>query len=295
MKRGLLYGIGAYLLWGLLPVYWKWLHAISPTEIVSHRIVWSLVFTAGLLAYGKDWKWLKPAITNRKTLLTFLLAAGLLGLNWLVYVWGVNNGPIVETSLGYCINPLISVLLGVLFLREKMRNGQWLAMGIAAMGVLYLTISYGAPPWISLVLAFSFGFYGLLVKTAALNSVQGLTLETAFLSLPALAILMVLEFQGTGAFGHANALTTVLLILTGVATALPLIFFATAAREIPLSMVGILQYIAPTLQFSLGVMVYGEPFDQQRAIGFGIIWTALAIYSIEGIISKRRTAVQVPN
>jgi chloramphenicol-sensitive protein RarD len=231
---------------------------------------------------------LRTAFRDRKILLTYLITGILLTVNWLVYVWAVNAGFIVDTSLGYFINPLVNVVLGVIFLRERLRLWQWIPVGIAALGVLYLTVSFGALPWIGLTLAFTFGTYGLLKKTAALNSIHGFTLETGFLFIPALIYLLVLEFNGQGAFPHGAALETFLLVLTGVATGLPLLLFGAAARRVPLSMLGFIQYMAPTLQFLIGVLVYGEAFTKDRMIGFGLIWLALAVYSVDGLKAARQ-------
>jgi chloramphenicol-sensitive protein RarD len=289
LNKGLLYAIGAYGLWGLFPIYWKALQSVPSAEIVSHRMVWSLLFVAALLAATRHWRWLREVARQPKTMLIVFVAGCILAVNWLTYVWAVNAGYVVETSLGYFINPLVSVLLGVLFFSERLRLWQWVAVATAAMGVLYLTISYGTLPWIALVLAFSFGLYGVLKKITPLNALEGLSLETALLFLPALGYLLLLEQQGSGSFGHVSLATTVLLALTGVATGLPLLLFAAAARRIPLSMLGILQYIAPTLQFLLGVFVYGEPFDLNRMIGFSLIWAALLVYSVEGLIIRRNS------
>lgn len=288
MNKGVLYALGAYFLWGLFPLYWKNLQAVPSLEILSHRIVWSLLFLLGVLTVKRAWGWLRPTMGNRKILLMSLLTAVLLATNWLVYIWGVNTGHIVETSLGYFINPLVSVMLGMLFLQESLRWGQWLAIGLAALGVLYLTLSVGALPWISLVLAFSFGFYGLIRKTAVVNSQEGLTLEMGWLVVPAAGYLLYLQVQGGAALFNDGALTTFLLMFAGVATAVPLLLFAMGARLIPLSTIGFLQYLAPTLQFLIGVLVYNEPFPLARMIGFSIIWLALLIFSIEGIWSSRR-------
>jgi chloramphenicol-sensitive protein RarD len=288
MNKGLFYAIAAYTVWGLLPVYWKALQTVPATEIVGHRMIWSLVFVASLLAFRRHWGWLRLVVRQPRTLLVGFLAACILALNWLTYVWAVNAGYIVETSLGYFINPLVSVLFGVVFLRERLRLWQWVAIGVAFTGVLYLTIGYGALPWIALVLAFTFGSYGLLKKKTSLGALEGLAMEASLLFLPALTYLLYLESRGAGSFGHTTGFVSMLLILTGVATAGPLLLFAAAARRIPLSMLGILQYIAPTFQFLLGVFLYGEPFNQTRLVGFSIIWTALLIYSIEGSLFRRR-------
>lgn len=283
MNKGILYALGAYLAWGFLPLFWKAVQAATPLEILSHRIVWSLVLLVGILAYQGHWHWLATAVRDRRTLFTFLLTAVLLGINWLTYIWAVNAGHVVETSLGYFINPLVNVVFGVLFLQEQMRPGQWLAVGLAASGVLYLTLSLGSLPWIGLTLAFSFAAYGLLRKTARLNSLEGLTFETTVLFLPALFYLLYLGVTGRAVFGHTNPTTTVLLVLTGCFTALPLLLFGAGARRIPFSLVGILQYTSPTIQFLLGVYLYGEPFSVSKLIGFGLIWLALAVYSGESL------------
>ena len=295
MNKGIWYGIGAYVLWGFFPIYWKLIHSVPPLEIIGHRMVWSFVFVALIITVRKSWRGFRPVIENRKRVFIYLGSGLLLTVNWLVYVWAVNSGFIVESSLGYFINPLVNVMLGVVFLRERLRLWQWIPVGLAALGVLYLTVSYGSLPWIGLSLAFSFGFYGLLKKTAPLNSTHGFMLETGIMFLPALGLLLYLQFVGKGAFGHQSASTTALLALAGVATGLPLLWFDVAARQIQLSTLGLLQYIAPTLQFSIGVLIYGEDFSQARAIGFGIIWMALIIYSLEGFVHRRylRTAQPV--
>lgn len=294
MNKGLLYAIGAYFLWGLLPVFWKTLQTVPAAEILGHRMIWSLVFVAGLLTLRRRWGWLRPALRSRRTLLTFTVTGLVLSINWLTYIYGVNAGFVVETSLGYFINPLVNVLLGVIFLRERLRIGQWTAVFVAGGGVLYLTISYGALPWIALTLAFSFGLYGLLRKTGSLNSLEGLALETAVIFPLAFAYLAYLEFSGQAAFGHAGARTSLLLALSGVVTAVPLLLFAAGARRINLSTLGLLQYMAPTLQFLIGVYVYGEPFTRQRFTGFSLIWLALLIYSIDGLRQRRKRLRPTP-
>jgi chloramphenicol-sensitive protein RarD len=222
----------------------------------------------------------------------YSVASILLTVNWLVYVWGVNAGFIVETSLGYFINPLLSVLLGVIFLRERLRPAQWIPVALAAAGVLYLTLAYGRPPWIALTLAFTFGFYGFVKKLAPLGSLYGLTLETGIVFPIALIYLAFVEFTSAGAFLHNGALIDVLLIGAGLVTTIPLLMFASAARQIPLSVVGILQFIAPTLQFLIGVLIYREPFDGSRLIGFGLVWLALIIFWLESYLANRVPPVQ---
>ena len=292
MNKGILYAVGAYFLWGIFPIYWKLIHDVPALEIIGHRIVWAFLFVLIVVTIAKDWGGLKLALTDRKITLTFLVTGILLTINWLVYVWAVNAGFIVETSLGYFINPLVNVVLGVIFLRERLRLWQWIPVGIATLGVLYLTISYGSLPWIGLTLAFSFGTYGLLKKTAPLSSIHGFTLETGFLFFPALAYLLFLEFSGQGAFPHGSALETFLLVLTGVATGVPLLLFGAAARLIPLSTLGFIQYLAPTLQFLIGVFIYGEAFSRTQLIGFSFIWVALAVYSAESIRHSRKNATK---
>jgi chloramphenicol-sensitive protein RarD len=291
MRGGVLAAILAYTLWGILPVYWKALQAVPSLEILAHRTVWSLLFVLLLLAVRRQWAWLQRLRREPRMLLRFAASACLLGGNWFTYIWAVNSGHVVDSSLGYFINPLLSVLLGVLFLGERLRLWQGLAIGLALVGVLFLTVAYGAFPWIALALAGTFGIYGLLRKTASLGSLEGLALETALLSIPTLAYLVLLESAGRGAFVHAGLGTSVLLVGAGVITAFPLLLFGYAARNVTLATVGILQYIAPTLQFLLGVLVYAEPFSQTRLIGFGAIWVALAIYSAEGLVAERKRRV----
>ena len=292
MNKGILYAAGAYILWGLLPLYWKALHDVPSSQIVAHRLVWSLVFVGLVLTARRNWGWLGKAIRRPRVLLIFALSGALLTVNWLVYIWGVNAGFIVETSLGYFINPLVNVLLGYLFLKERLRPMQWGALAVALAGVLYLTFSYGAFPWIALTLAFSFGLYGLIRKTATLNSAEGLFVETAVLFLPALGFLLFHELRGTGALGHVDGLTTLLLIGAGAATSIPLILFAAGARRVTLTTLGLLQYIAPTMQFLLGVLVFGEPFGAGRVVGVGLIWLALLLYTFESVLHRQRGLTQ---
>ncbi|MDX9832968.1 MAG: EamA family transporter RarD [Anaerolineae bacterium] len=287
MKKGVLAGVAAYTLWGLLPVYWKALQAVPALEILIHRTVWSLVFVLLLQAILRRWDWLRLVRQQPRMLRIFLGSTVLLSLNWLTYIWAVNAGHVVDASLGYFINPLVSVLLGMIFLGERLRPWQGVAVGLAAASVLYLTLGLGSLPWIALVLAGTFGFYGLLRKTAPLGSMEGLSVETALLSLPALAYLLALEATGQGSFGHAGATTSLLLAFTGVVTAVPLLLFAWAARNTTLATVGILQYIAPTFQFLLGLLVYHEPFSPARLLGFGGVWLALVIYTGEALMQER--------
>ncbi len=257
-------------------------------------MVWSLLFLLVILTYWEGWGRLLLKLRSRRTVLTSLVSACLLSVNWFTFIWSVNSGYVVEASLGYFINPLVSVLLGVIFLRERPRPWQWVAIGIATTGVLYLTFGYGTFPWRALTLAFSFGTYGLLRKTATLTSLEGLSFEMVILFVPALAYLSSLEYAGTAAFGHSGLAINTLLALTGVTTALPLLLFGIAARRITLTNLGLLQYIAPTCHFLLGVFLYGEEFTAVRAIGFGMVWISLLVYSIEGLTRRKRMSRRSP-
>jgi chloramphenicol-sensitive protein RarD len=288
MKRGYAFAVATYMLWGVLPIYWKLIQSVPALEIVGHRMMWSFVFVSLIVLLKRDWGKIRSAVRDKKNLITFFATAVLLSANWLIYVWAVNAGFIVETSLGYFINPLVNVVLGVLFLKEKLRLWQWIPVGIATVGVLYLTVSYGSLPWISLSLAFTFGFYGLLKKTASLNSIQGFTIETGFMFVPASMYLIFLGGIGSGAFGTGTLFETIMLILSGVATGLPLLLFGAAAQRIDLSTLGFFQYIAPTLQFLIGVLIYKEGFNQDQMVGFGLIWTALLIFTLDSFFENRR-------
>ncbi len=288
VKKGVILAIGAYFLWGLFPFYWKQLQIVPAKEIVAHRIIWSLVFLCVSLILLKRTSTTFRLFRKAKILVVYGCSAGLLFINWLTYIWAVNSGYIVNASLGYFINPLVNVLLGVIFFREHLRIGQWIAIGMATFGVGYLTLEYGALPWIGLTLAFTFGFYGLIKKGAPLDALVGQTFEMSLLALPALIYLVHLESIQTATFGHAGVKITLLLILGGAVTATPLLMFSAAARRIPLSMIGILQYLAPTLQFSIGVWVYGEAFPRYRQIGYSFVWIALLVYVVEGLIHPKR-------
>ncbi len=290
MNKGVLYAAGSYTAWGLLPIFWKALHNVPALEILANRVVWALVVTLAFGAARSNWAWFGTALRDRRTLLTFGATALLLAVNWGVYIWAVNAGHVVECSLGYFINPLVNVFLGVTFLRERLRLGQTVAITIALAGVLYLTVTYGAPPWIALVLAGTFGSYGLLRKTAQLNSLEGFTLETVAMFPLALGFLIFTEMTTGGALVHAGWGTTLLLASSGVITAVPLLLFASGARRVTMTTLGLLQYIAPTLQFFLGVTLYGEKLTTQSLVGFALVWLALAIYTIEGAVSGGRAS-----
>src|SRR5690349_1784497 len=294
MNKGIWNGLAAYVMWGFLPIYWKLLHDVPALQVIGHRIIWSFLLLVGVILLTRQWSEFRSAALAPKMIAIYAVAGVLLTINWLVYVWGVNSGFIVETSLGYFINPLISVLLGVVFLRERLRSTQWIPIGLAAAGVLYLTFTYGRLPWIALSLAVSFGIYGLVKKLAPLGSLYGLTLETALVFPLALIYLLFAESNGFGAFLHDSTLTSLLLIGTGVVTSIPLLMFASAAREIPLTMIGILQYVAPTLQFLIGVFLYHEPFDHSRLIGFSLVWLALIIFWVENYMANRIPVRPIP-
>ena len=283
MNTGILYAATAYALWGVFPLYFKSLQEIPPMEILLHRMVWSLVFVAVVLALRRQWAWLGDVVRRPKVLAGFAASALLLSCNWFIYIWAVNNGHVVESSLGYFINPLFNVLLGSLILRERLRPVQWGAVAIAAGGVAWLTWHGGALPWIALLLATTFALYGLLRKTAALGALEGLALETLLLFPLAFGYLIVLSMEGQNHFPAASTTSQLLLAAAGPITAIPLLLFAAGARRIPLSLLGLLQYIGPTLQLLLGVWLYHEPFGGARIAGFTLIWSALAIYTAEGL------------
>lgn len=288
MQLGILYALLAYIIWGLLPLYIKSLPGIAPVEILLHRMVWSLVFLGLILAWRRQWAWLAQVARDRRLLLSFAASAALLCANWFLYIWAVSANRVVDASLGYFINPLFSVLLGVVFLHERLRRVQWLAIAVAAAGVAWLTVAAGQLPWIALGLAASFGGYGLLRKTGALGALEGLSLETLLLFPLAAAALAWLFATGQDSFTHAAPGTQWLLLLAGPVTAVPLLFFAAGARRIPLSLLGLLQYTGPTLQLLLGVWLWHEPFPAQKQVGYALIWLSLALYAGEGLWMSTR-------
>lgn len=293
MNKGVLSAAGAYALWGFFPIYFKAIHAAPADQIVAHRFAWSFLFLIALVLLRRELPALRASL-NRRTLLTYLGAGILLVGNWGLYVWGVNSDHVIETSLGYFINPLVSMLLGVIFLKERLRPMQWLAVAMAAAGVLYLTLSFGRPPWIALGLALTFGFYGLIKKLAPLDALPGLALETGSLFVPAVIYLLAAELRGVGSFGHVAPQTNLLIALSGIITAVPLLLFAEGARRVPLSTLGLLQYTTPTLQFLIGVFLYNEPFTSHQLIGFSVIWLALILFSTESLITTRRVGANAP-
>ena len=294
-RRGVWIAVAAYVAWGLMPLYWHVLKAVPAMQIMAHRVVWSALFVCGWLGFKYGRGWVRETLSRPRAAPLLALSGVLIAFNWGLYIWAVNAGHVVESALGYFINPLLSVMLGVFVLKERLNRTQWASVAIAAIGVLWLTISYGSFPWIALSLAASFGIYGLVRKLLGVPPVRGLGVENLYLLLPALAFLAWTETTGQGhVFAHGDAASwgigvAALLVFGGVLTALPLIGFAAAVQRIPYSLVGLLQYISPTLQLLVGVLVLHEPFGHDRAIGFGFIWIALALYAIDGWVRARRS------
>lgn len=286
MRKGILYAAACYSAWGVFPIYFKALQAIPPLEILLHRMVWALVFLVLVLTWRRQWAWLANLRQQPKLLLGFAASALLLAANWFLYIWAINNDRIIDASLGYFMTPLVNVFLGFILLKERLKPVQWLAVSLAALGVLWLTFQTGHPPWIALVLAVSFGMYGLLRKTAALGALEGLSLETMMLFPFALAYLAYLLSTQQSAFLQIPASTQLLLLAAGPITAIPLLLFAAGARRIPLATLGLLQYISPTLQMLLGVLLYKEQFNPERFVGFLGIWAGLMVYSADALRSS---------
>lgn len=274
-------------MWGAFPLYFALLDAVSPVEVVAHRVVWSLVFLIIVITIARTWRTIIGVLTWRPVGL-LALAAAFLAINWGVYVYAVASNQVIQASLGYFINPLVSVGLGVIFLRERLVRGQWIGVGIALLAVLVLTASYGQLPWISLILAFSFGLYGLIKKFVGIGAVASLTIETAALAPFAIALLFAWEMNGTAAFVLDGTTITILLILLGPVTALPLLAFGASANRIPLATVGILQYLTPILQFLLGLLVFNEQMTAGRWIGFVLVWLALVVFTASALQQQRR-------
>lgn len=294
--KGLLSAFGAFVLWGVSPIYFKWLSHVSPLEIISHRIIWSSVFVLLLVVATKKFGQLLAVYRDRERLLVFVATTILIGANWLTFVWAISNDRILEGSLGYYINPLVNVLLGMIFLKERLNRWQTLSILLAISAVVIMTLQIGYLPWVSLVLAFSFGFYALLRKKVQVDSSVGLVVETTLLFPVALGFLLYLTFTsseaaslGTGGAGFMyDAESLMLLLGTGIVTAIPLILFAVAARRLKLTTIGILQYLAPTIQMGIAIFVYDEPFDQSRLMAFALIWVGLVIYSVDSFRTRRR-------
>jgi len=282
-----MFGASSYMIWGVSPIYWKTLKAIPALEIIAHRIVWSCLFLIPLILLMGSGREFIRALKTRTTFLLLLGTSVIVGVNWLIYVWAINSNHLLQASLGYYINPLVNVLLGVLFLKERLRKAQVVAVLLATAGVLYLTFQYGEFPWIALSLAISFGTYGLIRKVAPVGALPGLTVEALLLTLPGIVYLFTLDASGAGSFTHTGLATDLLLMGASAVTAVPLLFFAMGARRLNLSTMGFLQYIAPTMMFLLGVFVYHEPFAMAQLVTFGMIWTALFIYSADSVMALR--------
>ncbi|MEI9813330.1 MAG: EamA family transporter RarD [Acidobacteriota bacterium] len=276
--------VGAYVIWGLFPFYWKQIAFVPADQIIGHRVFWSFVTLTIVAAFRGRWDELRPALRSPKLMALYAAAAVLIGANWFAYIWAVNHNFIVETSLGYFINPLVSVVLGVVVFREHLRPLQWTAVALAALGVAYLTWAYGSLPWVALALAFTFTAYSVAKKLAPLRALEGLTLETAILAPLALAFLIQQDRAGTGAFVHAGLVPSLYMAGAGIVTTVPLLLFASGVQRVPLTLIGVFQYISPTLQFLAGVVFYGEPFTHDQALGFGAVWIALAIFAVDGFL-----------
>jgi chloramphenicol-sensitive protein RarD len=282
MNAGIVYAILAFVMWGLFPLYFRQIAAVPPLEVVLHRSVWSLLFVFGVLAALRRFGWLREVLAQPRSVGLFAVSALLLSGNWLLYVYAVQSGQVVEASLGYFINPIVNVLLGVLVLHERLGRVQWAAVALAAAGVLWLTLLNGRLPWIALVLALSFGLYGLMRKTATLGALEGLALETLLLAPLMLPALLWWTLRGSGAMAQGDLALDAWLLIGGPLTALPLLLFAAGTRRLRLATIGLLQYLSPTIQLALGVWVFHEPFDRMRLVGFAFIWSALLLYTLDG-------------
>jgi chloramphenicol-sensitive protein RarD len=287
-SRGFFLGAAAYIMWGIFPLYFPLLKPAGAVEILAHRVVWSVLTMLLLVVAVRRRRQLRVLVVDRRTRAILTLAALVIAVNWGTYIWGVNNGHVVETSLGYFINPLVTVLMGVFILGERLRRLQWVALGLATAAVVGLTIEYGRPPWVSLLLAFSFGSYGLAKKKANAGAVESLTFETIVLAPVALGYVAYLVANGRSEFGPNGAGHVLLVISLGLVTAVPLICFGAAATRVSMTTIGLLQYLAPTLQFALGVLVFDEAMPPMRWVGFGLVWVALVIFTVETLHHRRR-------
>ncbi|QFR95192.1 EamA family transporter RarD [Streptomyces tsukubensis] len=287
-RAGLLNGVAAYSLWGIVPLFWPLLKPAGAAEILAHRMVWSLGVVAIALLFTRRWAWAGELLRSPKRLGLITVAAAVITVNWGVYIWAVNSGHVVETSLGYFINPLVTIAMGVLLLKERLRKAQWAAVGIGFASVIVLAVGYGQPPWISLCLAFSFATYGLVKKKLNLGGLESLAAETAVQFLPALAYLLWLGSRGDSTFGSEGAGHGVLLAATGLVTAVPLVCFGAAAIRVPLSTLGLLQYLAPVFQFVLGILYFHEEMPPERWAGFGLVWLALTLLSWDALRTARK-------
>lgn len=292
MNTGILSATLAFLCWGLFPLYFHAIGDVPPLQILANRMVWSLLFLVIVLAVRRQWAWLN-LVRRPRVFGSFVASALLLSVNWLIYIWAVNNGHVIESSLGYFINPLVNIMFGSMLLKERLRRAQWMAIGVAALGVAWLTWQAGTVPWVALALAMSFGGYGLLRKTAALGALEGLSFETMVLFPLAAGYVIWLTVHGQNAFINTNSNTTRwLLVAAGPITAIPLVLFAAGARKIPMSVLGLLQYLSPTMQFLLGVWLFHEAFTAARLVGFVLIWLALALYAAEGLLNRPQPVVK---
>ncbi|MFE3514723.1 EamA family transporter RarD [Streptomyces sp. NPDC059166] len=291
-RAGLLYGVGAYGMWGLVPLFWPLLEPSGAVEILAHRMVWSLGVVGIAMLFLRRWAWIGELVRQPRQLGLIAVAATVIAVNWGIYIWSVNNGHVVEASLGYFINPLVTIAMGVLLLGERLRPAQWGAVAIGLAAVLVLAIGYGQPPWISLVLAFSFATYGLMKKKVGLGGLESLAAETAVLFLPALGFLLWLGADGRATFLSGGAGHGVLLAGTGLVTAIPLICFGAAAIRVPLSVLGLLQYLAPVFQFSLGILYFHEEMPAERWAGFALVWVALMVLTWDALRTARRTRAE---
>lgn len=296
-RKGLIFGLAAYGMWGLFPLYWPLLKPASATEILAHRMAWSLLVVAVVLAVRRNWSWIRQLRRTPAKILLLCGAAILVSVNWGVYIWAVNKGHVVETSLGYFVNPLVTVLFGVLILRERLRPLQWAAVGTGAAAIVELVVGYGQVPWIALILAFSFGSYGLFKKLASVPAAESMAVESSVQFLPALGYLAFLQARGTATFGHAHWTVTLLLACCGLVTVVPLMCFAAAANRLPLSTMGLLQFLTPILQLCCGVFVAHEVVPGTEWVGFGIVWLALVLLTYDSLsqVRRRRTRVDAPS
>ena len=287
-RKGVLLGLTAWTMWGFFPLYWPLLEPSGAVEILAHRIFWSMIVMLGVVIALRKWDSLRATVAQRRTRWLLVVAAALITVNWGTYIWGVNNHHVVETSLGYFINPLVSVLIGVVVLGERLRRLQWAALALAAVAVLALTVEYGRPPWVALILAFSFGSYGLAKKKANAGAVESLVVETLVVLPVALGYIVFLMATGASTFGANGGGHVALLVGTGVVTVLPLLAFGGAATRIPLSTLGLMQYVTPTVQFLLGILFFHEPMPAMRWVGFALIWLALVLFTAESLRHRRR-------
>lgn len=290
MKQGVVYGLVAYLAWGLLPIYWKLFQTMGAWEILAHRIVWSIVFVSIILLITRQWKKMWGALSGAKMIGAMFFSSLMISANWLIYIWAVNTEHVMQTSLGYYINPLISVLFGVVFLKERLLLGQWVALGLAGLGVMFITLQYGSVPWVALSLALTFAFYGLAKKVVKLEPMIGLAWETLFVAPIALLYLITLHVGGTQTVTGLTGWKILLLTLSGVGTAMPLYWFAQAAKRLPLSTIGFIQYLSPTISLLSAVFLFGEPFTGTHLVSFALIWSALVVFTISSMRKKPAVA-----